>query len=71
MVFQLVESKQLSARREDTIEDFRSTWPACEAVKAAELQGVPVGRRYLRRLREAALVEGQAIHRRAFQSDSP
>ncbi|TLZ72053.1 MAG: DsbA family protein [Methanobacteriota archaeon] len=51
----------------DTIEDFRSTWPACEAVKAAELQGVPVGRRYLRRLREAALVEGQAIHRRAVQ----
>ena len=51
----------------ETIEDFRSTWPACEAVKAAEHQGVPEGRRYLRRLREAALVEGQAIHRRAVQ----
>jgi predicted DsbA family dithiol-disulfide isomerase len=47
----------------DTIEDFTSTWPACVAVKAAELQGSPVGRKYLRRLREASLIEGRAIHR--------
>ncbi len=46
-----------------SIDDFQSTWPACIAVKAAELQGVDTGRRYLRRLREAALVAGRAIHR--------
>jgi putative protein-disulfide isomerase len=51
----------------DTIDDFRSTWPACEAVKAAELQGVPPGRRFLRRMREAALLDGRAIHRADVQ----
>ena len=50
-----------------SIDDFRSTWPACVAVKAAELEGRDPGRRYLRRLREAALVNGRAIHRSAVQ----
>lgn len=49
------------------LDDFRSTYPACVAVKAAELQGRDRGRRYLRRLREAVLVEGRAIHRRTVQ----
>jgi len=52
-----------------SIDDFRSTWPACVAVKAAEAQGTPAGRRYLRRLREAALTEGRRIHRREVQLD--
>ena len=51
----------------ETIEDFKSTWPACVAVKAAERQGTPVGRKYLRRLREASLLEGRAIHRPEVQ----
>jgi len=53
----------------DGMEDFESTWPACIAVKAAELQGPAKGRRYLRRLREAALLEGRPIHRRGIQLD--
>jgi len=51
----------------ETIDDFRSTWPACEAVKAAEQQGTPLGRRFLRRMREAALLDGRAIHRASVQ----
>jgi len=51
------------------IDDFRSTWPACIAVKAAEFQGRDAGRTYLRRLREAVLVEGRAIHRDGVQKD--
>lgn len=51
----------------DAMEDFRSTWPACVAAKAAEAQGADAGRRYLRRLREASLVEGRGIHRRSVQ----
>lgn len=50
-----------------SIDEFRSTWPACVAVKAAEVQGVAEGRRFLRRTREAALVEGRAVHRRDVQ----
>ena len=49
---------------------LQSTWPACVAVKAAELQGRDPGRRYLRRLREAVLVEGRAIHRRSVQLEA-
>ena len=49
------------------MDDFRSTWPACVAVKAAELQGFPLGRRFLRRAREAALVDGRPVHRREVQ----
>lgn len=41
----------------DITDPHWSTWPACIAVKAAELQGPAVGERYLRRLRRAALTE--------------
>ncbi len=51
------------------VDDFESTWPACIAVKAAELQGPAGGRRYLRRLREAVLIEGRPIHRRDVQAE--
>ncbi len=51
----------------ETMDDFRSTWPACVAVKAADRQGDAAGWRYLRRLREAGLVEGRPIHRREVQ----
>ena len=50
-----------------TMDDFRSTWPGCVAVKAADLVGPEAGRRYLRRLREAGLVEGRPIFRRDVQ----
>lgn len=44
-----------------------STWPACIAVKAAELQGPGVGDRFLRRLRRAALTERAQAHRSDVQ----
>ena len=50
------------------LEDFRSTWPACIAVGAAALQGPKEAKAYLRRLREAAVAEGQAIHRAEVQA---
>jgi len=50
-------------------DDFASTWPACIATKAAELQGIDIGRRYLRALREAWCIEGRGIHRRTVQAD--
>ena len=53
----------------DMMDDFRSTYPACIAVKAADRQGPSAGWRYLRRLREAALVEGRPIHHRDVQLD--
>jgi predicted DsbA family dithiol-disulfide isomerase len=40
-----------------------SSYPACLAVKAAELQGQEVAEHYLRRLREAALLERRNIAR--------
>lgn len=40
-----------------------SSYPACLAVKAAERQGMEVAERYLRRLREAALLECRNIAR--------
>lgn len=40
-----------------------SSYPACIAVKAAQLQGERAGERYLRRLREVALLEGRNIAR--------
>ena len=49
------------------LEDFQSTWPGCIAAKAGFLQGVPLGRSYLRRLRHAVIVEGRAIHHREVQ----
>jgi len=54
-------------RMTESADDFASTWPACIAAKAADLQGPEVGRRYLRHLREAWCIEGQGIHRRSVQ----
>jgi len=53
----------------DSSDDFDSTWPACIAAKAADLQGPDQGWRYLRRLREAWCLEGQGIHRKDVQTD--
>ena len=47
----------------DVKDDFRSTYPASIAFKAAQLQGEEVGNRYLRALRVAAAAERKAIHR--------
>lgn len=41
-----------------------SSYPACLAVKAAELQGQEAGERYLRRAREAVMLEMRNIARR-------
>ena len=57
------------AKMFESVDDFDSTWPACVAVKAAEAQGREAGRRYLRRLREAVLVEGRPIHREGVQRE--
>ncbi len=54
-------------RMSGSIDDFTSTWPACIAFKAGEAQGREAGRRYLRRLREAVLIEGRPIHHRDVQ----
>ena len=54
-------------RMTSSVDDFSSTWPACIAVKAADLQGRAAGRRYLRRLREAWCLDGRGIHRRDVQ----
>src|SRR5439155_1012910 len=53
----------------DSSDDFNSTWPACIAAKAADLQGADPGWRYLRRLREAWCLEGRGIHRKDVQAD--
>jgi len=50
-----------------SVDDFNSTWPACIAAKAADLQGRDVGRAYLRRLREAWTLDGRGIHSRSVQ----
>lgn len=42
-----------------------SSYPACLAVKAAELQGRNIGERYLRRAREAVMLEQRNVARRA------
>ena len=52
----------------DSSDDFDSTWPACIATKAADLQGADQGWRYLRRLREAWCLEGRGIHRKDVQA---
>ena len=46
-----------------------SSYPACLAVKAAALQGAAAGERYLRRAREAVMLEGRNIARRAVLID--
>jgi len=58
-----------SSRMIDAVDDFNSTWPACIAVKAADLEGPEVGRRYLRALREAWCLDGRAIHQVAVQTE--
>lgn len=45
----------------DSKDDVFSTYPACIAFKAAQLQGEEPGNRYLRRLREAAAAERLVI----------
>lgn len=52
----------------DSSDDFDSTWPACIAAKAADLQGAGQGWRYLRRLRDAWCLEGRGIHRKDVQA---
>lgn len=51
----------------DTKGTYRSTHPACIAVKAAEFQGHNQGSRYLRRLREAVETERRGIHAETIQ----
>ncbi len=51
----------------DITDPHWSTWPACVAVKAAELQGRGVGDRLLRRLRRAALTERAQAQRTDVQ----
>lgn len=51
----------------DMKDEFRSTWPANIAVKAAQMQDEAVASTYLRRLREAAAAEHIFIHRREVQ----
>jgi predicted DsbA family dithiol-disulfide isomerase len=53
----------------EAADDFNSTWPACIAAKAAELQGRDPGRRYLRALREAWCLDGRGIHRTSVQTE--
>ncbi|MHB9111040.1 MAG: DsbA family oxidoreductase [Thermoleophilia bacterium] len=53
----------------DFANEFRSTWPACIAYKAAELQDPELARKYLRRLREGAAAEHMPIHRLEVQAD--
>jgi hypothetical protein len=53
----------------ESVEDFNSTWPACIAAKAADLQGSGPGRRYLRALREAWCLDARAIHRVGVQME--
>lgn len=44
-----------------------SSWPACIAVKAAELQGTDLAAHYLRRMRRAVMTERRQIQQRAVQ----
>src|SRR5213594_2974938 len=53
----------------DSSDDFNSTWPACIAAKAADLQGPDQGWRYLRRLRQAWCLEGRGIHSKDVQTE--
>lgn len=49
--------------------DFRSSWPGCLAIKAAQMQDEELAARYLRRMREAALAECLPFHRRKVQME--
>lgn len=50
-----------------SVEDLKSTWPSCIAVKAAGLQGAAREYPYLRRFREAMYIEGRTTTRRDEQ----
>jgi len=52
---------------EDIEGEFRSTYPANIAYKAAEMQGEDLADRFLRRMREAAAAERRPIHRKEVQ----
>lgn len=49
-------------------DEFRSTYPASVAFKAAELQSESLAKIYLRRLREGAAAERKLIHREEVQA---
>ncbi len=51
----------------DIKDEFRSTYPACIAYKSAEFKDEALAKRFLRRMREAAAAERQAIHRLEIQ----
>ncbi len=51
----------------DIKDDIFSTYPACIAFEAAKLQSEDMGKRYLRRLREAAAAERLAIQHSEVQ----
>lgn len=53
----------------DYKDEFRSTWPACIAYKAAEFQDPELAGKYLRRLREGAAAEHLPVHRLEVQAD--
>lgn len=53
----------------DVIREMGSTYPACIACKAAQLQDQQLGNRFIRRMREAAAAEGLLIHRKDVQAD--
>jgi len=50
-----------------SVDDLKSTWPSCIAVKAAGLQGAGREYPYLRRFREAMYIEGRTTTRRDVQ----
>lgn len=53
----------------DITDPHWSTWPACIAVKAAQLQSDDVGERYLRRMRRAVMTERVNVSERDVQLD--
>jgi protein-disulfide isomerase-like protein with CxxC motif len=52
-----------------SVEELKSTWPSCIAVKAAGLQGEAFEYPYLRRFREAMYIEGRTTTRREAQAE--
>ena len=53
----------------DVKDEFRSTYPASIAFKAAEFQDKELAKKFLRRMRESASVERKAIHRLDVQTN--
>lgn len=49
--------------------EFKSTYPACIAFKAAELQDAALAKKYLRRLREGAAAEHRFIQKAEVQAE--